>query len=33
MVFEPTYALHSHIARLTATPVVEGRRDEDLPRR
>jgi len=28
MVFEPTYALHSHIARLTGTPVVEGRRDE-----
>ena len=28
MVFEPTYALHSHIARLTATPVVEGHRDD-----
>ncbi len=28
MIFEPTYALHSHIARLTATPVVEGRRDD-----
>jgi histidinol-phosphate aminotransferase len=28
MLFEPTYALHSHIARLTATPVVEGRRDD-----
>jgi histidinol-phosphate aminotransferase len=28
MVFEPTYALHSHIARLTGTPVIEGRRDE-----
>ncbi|MGO9333137.1 MAG: histidinol-phosphate transaminase [Acidimicrobiales bacterium] len=28
MLFEPTYALHSHIARLTATPVVAGRRDD-----
>ncbi len=28
MIFEPTYALHSHIARLTATPVIEGRRDD-----
>ncbi|MGA3352087.1 MAG: histidinol-phosphate transaminase [Acidimicrobiales bacterium] len=28
MAFEPTYALHSHIARLTGSPVVEGRRDE-----
>ena len=27
MVFEPTYALHSHIARLTGTSVVQGRRD------
>jgi histidinol-phosphate aminotransferase len=26
-VFEPTYALHSHIARLTGTGVVEGERD------
>jgi histidinol-phosphate aminotransferase len=25
-VFEPTYALHGHIARLTATRVAEGRR-------
>jgi histidinol-phosphate aminotransferase len=28
MVFEPTYALHSHIARLTGTPVVQGQRDD-----
>ncbi|MFZ2056143.1 MAG: histidinol-phosphate transaminase [Acidimicrobiales bacterium] len=28
MLFEPTYALHSHIARLTGTPVVAGRRDD-----
>lgn len=28
IVFEPTYALHSHIARLTGTVVVEGARDE-----
>ena len=28
-VFEPTYALHSHIARLTRTEVVEGQRDEE----
>jgi histidinol-phosphate aminotransferase len=27
MLFEPTYALHSHIAMLTGTPVVAGRRD------
>jgi histidinol-phosphate aminotransferase len=27
-VFEPTYALHSHIARVTATEVVAGDRDE-----
>jgi histidinol-phosphate aminotransferase len=27
-VFEPTYALHSHIARLTATDVVVGERNE-----
>ncbi len=26
LVFEPTYALHSHIARLTGTEVVEGER-------
>jgi histidinol-phosphate aminotransferase len=30
MLFEPTYALHSHIARLTATPLVEGRRDDEF---
>ncbi len=30
MVFEPTYALHSHIARLTATPLVAGRRDDEF---
>jgi histidinol-phosphate aminotransferase len=29
-VFEPTYALHSHISRLTGTAVVEGRRKEDF---
>jgi histidinol-phosphate aminotransferase len=29
-VFEPTYALHSHISRLTGTTVVEGRRTEDF---
>ncbi|MEO6122030.1 MAG: histidinol-phosphate transaminase [Acidimicrobiales bacterium] len=28
-VFEPTYALHSHIARLTRTAVVEGERGAD----
>ena len=28
VVFEPTYALHSHIARLTATDVVIGSRDD-----
>jgi histidinol-phosphate aminotransferase len=26
--FEPTYALHAHIARLTNTPLVSGRRDD-----
>jgi histidinol-phosphate aminotransferase len=26
--FEPTYALHSHIARIAGTAVVEGERDE-----
>src|SRR6202453_807146 len=30
LVFEPTYALHSHIARITGTEVVEGGRDEDF---
>jgi histidinol-phosphate aminotransferase len=29
-VFEPTYALHSHIAHLTSTAVVEGQRRSDL---
>jgi histidinol-phosphate aminotransferase len=29
-VFEPTYALHSHIARITGTGVVEGDRNEDF---
>jgi histidinol-phosphate aminotransferase len=29
-VFEPTYALHSHISRLTGTRVVEGDRTEDF---
>jgi histidinol-phosphate aminotransferase len=30
LIFEPTYALHSHIARVTGTTVVEGRRDDDF---
>jgi histidinol-phosphate aminotransferase len=30
VVFEPTYALHSHIARITATEVIEGGRDDDF---
>jgi histidinol-phosphate aminotransferase len=29
-VFEPTYALHGHIARITGTSVVEGERDESF---
>jgi histidinol-phosphate aminotransferase len=29
-VFEPTYALHSHIARITGTEVVTGERDDDF---
>jgi len=29
-VFEPTYALHSHIARLTGTPVLSGQRDDSF---
>ncbi len=29
-VFEPTYALHAHIARLTGTAVAEGERAEDF---
>jgi histidinol-phosphate aminotransferase len=28
--FEPTYALHSHIAHLSGTQVVQGRRREDF---
>jgi histidinol-phosphate aminotransferase len=28
--FEPTYALHAHIAHLTSTEVVEGRRQADF---
>jgi histidinol-phosphate aminotransferase len=30
LVFEPTYALHSHIARITGTEIVEGGRDDDF---
>jgi histidinol-phosphate aminotransferase len=30
LVFEPTYALHSHIGRLTGTEVVEGPRRDDF---
>lgn len=29
-VFEPTYALHAHIARITGTEVATGQRAEDL---
>ena len=29
-VFEPSYALHSHLARVTGTAVVEGERDDDF---
>ena len=29
-VFEPTYALHSHIARITGTGVITGARQEDF---
>lgn len=29
-VFEPTYALHSHIARITGTAVATGERTDDL---
>jgi histidinol-phosphate aminotransferase len=29
-VFEPTYALHSHIARMTSTAVATGERDSDF---
>lgn len=28
--FEPTYALHSHIAHLTGATVIEGERDDDF---
>ncbi|HZR13513.1 MAG TPA: histidinol-phosphate transaminase [Acidimicrobiia bacterium] len=30
LVFEPTYALHSHIARITGTPLVEAERRDDF---
>lgn len=30
VVFEPTYALHSHIARVTGTGVIVGARDDEL---
>jgi len=30
VVFEPSYALHSHLARVTATTVVEGQRNDDF---
>jgi histidinol-phosphate aminotransferase len=30
LVFEPTYALHSHIARITGTAVVAGDRGDDF---
>jgi histidinol-phosphate aminotransferase len=30
LLFEPTYALHSHIARITGTEVVEGSRGDDF---
>ena len=30
LLFEPTYALHSHIAHITGTEVVEGSRDDDF---
>jgi len=29
-VFKPTYLMHSHIARITGTPLVEGERDADF---
>ncbi len=29
-VFEPTYALHSHLSRITSTDVAEGRRGDDF---
>ncbi len=30
LVFEPTYALHAHVARVTGTGLVEGERAEDF---
>ncbi len=30
LVFEPTYALHAHIARITATEIVSGHRGDDF---
>jgi histidinol-phosphate aminotransferase len=30
LVFEPTYALHSHIARITGTGLIEGSRDDEF---
>ena len=30
LVFEPTYALHAHIARITATEVIEAERSADF---
>jgi histidinol-phosphate aminotransferase len=30
LVFEPTYALHSHLCRITGTSVVTGERDHDF---
>jgi histidinol-phosphate aminotransferase len=30
LVFEPTYALHTHISRITGTPVVTGERRPDF---
>ncbi|MEO0492030.1 MAG: histidinol-phosphate transaminase [Actinomycetota bacterium] len=29
-VFEPTYALHSHLSRITGTEVIEGERGDDF---
>ena len=30
LLFEPTYALHPHIARITGTELLEGARDDDF---
>jgi histidinol-phosphate aminotransferase len=30
MVFTPTYELHSHIAKITGTPVIAGKRNDDF---